>query len=48
MIRMATDLKFVQAIEIIVVDIPESYGLLLSQYWFENLNGYFIMDWAHL
>jgi len=29
MIRMATHLKFVQVIDIIVVDIPEAYGLLL-------------------
>jgi hypothetical protein len=31
MIRMATHPKFVQVIGIIVVDIPEAYGLLLSQ-----------------
>jgi hypothetical protein len=30
MIRMATHPKFVQVIDIIVVDIPEAYGLLLS------------------
>jgi hypothetical protein len=38
MIRMATHQKFVQAIDIIVVDIPEAYGLLLSLDWSENLN----------
>jgi hypothetical protein len=48
MIRMATHPKFVQVIDIIVVDIPEAYGLLLSRYWSEKLNGYFSMDWAHL
>jgi hypothetical protein len=32
MIRIATHPKFVQVIDIIVVDIPEAYGLLLSQY----------------
>jgi hypothetical protein len=48
MIIMATHLKFVQVIDIIVVDIPKDYGLLLSQYWYEKLNGYFSMDWAHL
>ena len=41
MIRIATHPKFVQVIDIIVVDIPEAYGLLLSQYWSEKLNGYF-------
>jgi hypothetical protein len=48
MIRMATHLKFVQVIDIIVVYIPEGYGLLLSQDWSKNLNEYFSIDWAHL
>jgi hypothetical protein len=48
MIRMATHRKFVQVIDIIVVDIPESYGLLLSRDWSEKLNGYFSTNWAHL
>jgi hypothetical protein len=48
MIRMATHPKFVQVIDIIVVDIPEAYGLLLSRDWSEKLNGYFSTDWAHL
>jgi hypothetical protein len=48
MIRMETHPKCVQVIDIIVVDIPESYGFLLSRYWSEKLNGYFSTDWAHL
>jgi hypothetical protein len=48
MIRIATHPNFVQIIDIIVVDIPEAYGLLLSHDWSEKLNGYFSMDWAHL
>jgi hypothetical protein len=47
-IIMATHRKFVQVIDIIVVDIPEYYGLLLSQDWSEKLNGYFSMTWDHL
>jgi hypothetical protein len=35
-------------IDIIVVDIPEAYGLLLSRDWSEKLNGYFSTDWVHL
>ena len=31
-----------------VVDIPEAYGLILSNGWSENLNGYFATDWSHL
>jgi hypothetical protein len=48
MIRVATHHNFMQVIDIIVVDIPEAYGLLLSRDWFEKLNGYFSTDWAHL
>jgi hypothetical protein len=44
MIRTTTHLKFVQVIDITVVDIPEAYGLLLSRDWSENLNGYFSTD----
>ena len=48
MIRIATHPKFVQVIDIIAVDIPEDYGLLLIQDWSEKLNRYFSIDWAHL
>jgi hypothetical protein len=48
MIRIVTHPKFVQVIDIIMVDILEAYGLLLSQDWSEKLNGYFSTDWAHL
>jgi hypothetical protein len=44
MIRISTHPMFVQVIEIIVVDIPMAYGLLLSRDWSEKLNGYFSMD----
>jgi len=44
MIKMDTNPKFVQVIDIIVVDIPKDYGMLLSQDWSEKLNGYFITD----
>jgi hypothetical protein len=48
MIRVATHPNFMQVIDIIVVDIPEAYGLLLSRDWSEKLNRYFSTDWAHL
>jgi hypothetical protein len=44
MIKIATHPKFVQVIDIIVVDIPEAYGLLLSRDWSEKLNEYFSTD----
>ena len=48
MIRISIHPTFVQVIDIIVVDIPEAYGILLSRDWFEKLNRYFSTDWAHL
>jgi hypothetical protein len=48
MIKIATHPKFVQVIDIIVVDILEAYGLLLSRDWSEKLNRYFSTEWAHL
>jgi hypothetical protein len=40
--------KIHQVIDIIVVDILEAYGLLLSRDWSENLNEYFTTGWSHL
>jgi hypothetical protein len=48
MIRIVTHPKFVEVIDIIVVDIPEAYGLLLSRDWSEKLNRYFSKNSAHL
>jgi hypothetical protein len=48
MIRISTHPTFMQLIDIIVVDIPEAYGLLLSRDWSEKIKGYFSTDWAHL
>jgi hypothetical protein len=44
MIKIETHPKFLQVINIIIVDIPEDYGLLLSQDWYEKLKGYFSID----
>jgi hypothetical protein len=48
MIRLASDPRVHQVIDIVVVDIPESYGLLLSRDWSAKLQGYFSTDWSHL
>jgi hypothetical protein len=37
-----------QVIDVIVVDIPEAYGVILSRDWSAKLNGYFATDWSHL
>ena len=35
-------------IDIMVVDIPESYGFILISDWSTKLNGYFATDWSHM
>jgi ribonuclease HI/transposase InsO family protein len=48
LIRLSSNPKVHQVIDIIVVDIPEVYGLFLSRDWLEQLHGYFTTDWSHL
>jgi hypothetical protein len=48
MIKIMTHPKFVQVIDIIVVDILEAYELLLSRDLYDKLNRYFSTYWAHL
>lgn len=48
MIRLPFDLIFHQVIHIIVVDILESYGLLLSRESYVKLKVYFSTYWIHL
>jgi ribonuclease HI len=47
-IRLSSNPKVHQVIDIIVVDILEVYGLFLSRDWSEQLHGYFATDWSHL
>jgi hypothetical protein len=48
LIRLSSNPKVHQVIDIIVVDIPEVYGLFLSRDWSKQLHDYFTMDWSHL
>jgi len=48
LIRLSSNPKFHQVMDIIVVDIPKLYGLFLSRDWSEQLHGYFATDWSHL
>jgi hypothetical protein len=48
LIRLSSNPKVHQVIDIIVVDIPEVYGLFFSRDWLEQLHGYFATDWSHL
>ena len=48
LIRPSLNSKVHQTIDIIVVDIPETYGVILSRDWSAKLNGYFSTDWSHL
>ncbi len=47
-VRLSSNPKVCQVIDILVVDIPKFYGLILSRYWSEKLHGYFAMDWSHM
>ena len=48
LIRLVVDEKVWQFIDIMVVDIPDAYGLILSRDWSAKLDGYFATDWSHL
>ena len=48
LIRLSSNSKVHQIIDIIVVDIPDAYGVILSRNWLAKLNGYFAMDQSHL
>jgi hypothetical protein len=48
LIRFSSNPKVHQVIDIIVVDIPEVYGLFLRRDWSEQLHGNFSTDWSHL
>ena len=48
LIRLSADPRVCQFIDIMVVDIPEYYVLLLNRDWSTKLNGYFATDWSHM
>ena len=41
------DERVCQYIDIVVADIPDAYGLVLSHHWSEKLDGYFASNWSH-
>ena len=47
LIRLSTNWKVCQYIDIIVADISDAYGLVLIQDWSARLDGYFASDWSH-
>ena len=48
LVRLSSNDKVCQAIDIVVANIPDAYGLVLSRDWSTKLNGYFASDWSHL
>ena len=48
LIRLSTDLRVFQFIDIMVVDIPEAYSLILSRDWSTKINGYFATNQSHM
>lgn len=47
-IRISPNPKVCQVIDILVVDIPKFYCLILSIDWSEKLHGYFATYWSHM
>ena len=48
LVRTACNPLVFQIIDIVVVDIPDAYGLFLSRDWSQQLNGFFATDWSTL
>ena len=48
LVQMANKPQYTQVTDIVVIDIPEAYGMLLNSYWSAKLNGYFSTNWSHL
>jgi hypothetical protein len=48
LVRLSSNPKVHQIIDIIVVGIPKVYGLFLSMDWSKQLHGYFATEWSHL
>ena len=48
LIQLSSNSKVYQTIDIIVVDMPKTYGVILSRDWLAKLNIYFSTDWSHL
>ena len=48
LVRLESNDKVCQVINIMVADIPDAYGLVLSRDWSAKLNGYFTSEWSHL
>ena len=48
LVCLSSNDKVCQFIDIVVADIPEAYGLVLSRDWLAKLNGYFSLEWSHL
>ena len=48
LLRISTNPRIHQTIDIVIADIPETYGMWLIRDWSEKLKGYFATDWSHL
>ena len=48
LIHLSADERVCQYIDIVVEDIPDAYGLVLSRDLVEKLEGNFASDWSHV
>ena len=44
LLMIYVDLRIHHIIDIVIAEIPESYGMWLSRFWSEKLKGYFATD----
>jgi hypothetical protein len=47
-IRLTSNPRVHQTLDIVVVDMLESYGFLLSKDWSVKIQGYFFTNWSHI
>ena len=47
-LTLSIDPRIHQIVDIVVADVPETYGMWLRKGWSEKLKGYFSTDWSHL
>jgi len=48
LIRLSSNPKVHQVIDIVITDMQEVYGMFLNTDWSEQLHDYFSTDWYHL
>ena len=48
LIKLSSNPKIHETTDIVVANVPKSYGMWLSCDWYQKLKGYFVINWWHL